>query len=237
MSNSTLTAIRTALRTRLNEASPGFWTNANLNEHIQRSYNETFAMYLRKNPKQAKQSEDITYTAEAEYYAVTISGYTLAHVTSVEDRTEVQPGIPLSEADSLEEVIADAEDPAAADNPTGDPSKWYFVKTSATTTGVITVAGRLYLSPIPGTSRSIRIHYQAEAQSLAGDTYTTGLPDVYETRLIAKAAVYAKEQEGVSASALQAFKDEFKEADMAVRTMDGGFSRGPARIVYHDDTL
>jgi len=237
MSNRALSAIRTVLRYRLNEPSPGFWTNVALNTHIQTSYEETFALYLRKNPGQAKQYADVTYTAEAESVAVTISGYTLANVLVVEDRTEVQPGVVLTEADSFEQVIAEAEDPAAADNPTGDPSKWYYVRTSSASTGVLTIAGYIYLTPIPGSARSLRIHYQAEAQTLAGDSYTTGLPDTYEELLICRAAVLAKTQEGVTPSALAEFKAQAKEADLVVRTQTGGFSRGPSRIVYHDDTL
>jgi hypothetical protein len=236
MSNSTLSAIRGRVRTRLNEPTPGFWTNANLNEHIQSSYVSEFGLYLRKNPKLAAQTVDLSYTALAESMTLTTTGYTVGRITLVEDRTTIQPGVVLDEAETKAGVVTEAADPEALTNPTGTPSRWYFERQSSATTGVLTITQKLFLSPVPGSTRSLRIHYAAEAQALSGDTYTTGLPDDYEEALICGACVLAKIQEQVPPGILQGFRDQLKEAETRIRENAGGPARGPGRIVYHDDT-
>jgi hypothetical protein len=235
MGNSTLSTIRGVVRTRLNEATPGFWTNADLNKHIQTAYSKYCKRYINKNPRLAKQTTDMTYTALAEYCAVTVSGYSIGKVNLVEDRTDIQPGVPLEEADSFWTVVSESVDPESSANPTGDPSKYYFAKSSSATTGVIAVGQRLYLSPVPGSARSLRIHYAAEPQSLAGDTYTTGLPDDYEECVVCHACVLAKIQEQVAPGVLQSFRDQEKAAEAAVTENSRGTSRGPGRVVYFDD--
>lgn len=237
MSNSTLSTMRGVLRTRLNEPTAGFWSNTDLNRHLQTSYNLYYLLYLRKNPRLAEQTTDVTYTSGAESAAVTVSGYTIGKIVLVEDRTDIQPGVVLEEADSKWGVVAEAVEPDSSDNPTGDPSKWYYVKTSAATTGVIAVAGKLYLTPVPGSTRTIRIHFQAEAQTLAGDTYTTGLPDEYEECVICYASVLAKIQEQVPPGVLSIYQDQQAKAEQKIRELAQGVSRGPGRIVFHDDTL
>jgi len=237
VSNSALSAMRGVLRTRLNEPTAGFWSNADLNKHLQTAYSTYYALYLRKNPRLAEQYSDVTYTSGAESVAVTVTGYTIGKIALVEDRTDIQPGVVLEECDSKMGVVAEAVGPDSSDNPTGDPAKWYYVKSSAATTGVIAVAGKLYLTPVPGSTRTIRIHFQAEAQSLAGDTYTTGLPDEYEECVICHAAVLAKVQEQVPPGVLSIFQDVLGKAEQKLRELAQGVSRGPGRIVFHDDTF
>jgi hypothetical protein len=236
MSNSALSTVRGVVRTRLNESTATFWSNADLNKHIQTAYNTYFGMYLNKNPRLARQSADVTYTASAESVTVTTTGYSIGKIVLVEDRTDIQPGIPLEEADSMWNVINESVEPDSSDTPTGDPSKWYFVRSSSTATGVISLTQTLYLSPVPGSARSLRIHYMAEPQSLAGDTYTTGLPDIYEECVVSGACVLAKIQEQVAPGVLQIYRDQLQSAEAKVRENARGLSTGPGRIRYYDDT-
>lgn len=236
MGNSTLSTIRGVLRTRLNESTAGFWSNANLNTHLQTAYSKHFNRYLNKNPRLARQTADVTYTALAESVTVTTTGYSIGRIILVEDRTDIQPGVPLEEADSFWNVVNESVEPDASDNPTGDPNKWYFVRSSSTATGVISLTQTLYLSPVPGSARSLRIHYMADAQSLSADTYTTGLPDDYEECVVAEAAVLAKIQEQVAPVVLQVYRDQLQNAEAMVRENSRGLSRGPTRIRFYDDT-
>lgn len=231
--NQALSVIRSIMRSRLNEPTPGFWKNPVLNMHLQSAYNEYFALFMRKNPEEEHRYVEVVYPGSAKSLAITTSGHLIALITVVEDYTDFNPGVPLGKAQGMEDIVRAGY---ATDYTTdAGSSKYYFGRIPTVASGVQVLAQTLYLSPLPSTARSLRIHYAAGPQVLSADTYTTGLPDDYEECMIWRAIEIAKIQEGVPPSMLQIVQDQLKRADQAVRTAKGP-TRGGDRIVYHDCT-
>ena len=164
--NKTLSDIRGMMRARLNEPSPGFWLNPVLNSHIQSAYNEYYQLFLQKNPEQESRTLDVTLTGGTSSVALTTTGHAIGAIKVVEDRTQPELAAPISRLQSREEFIQRS---MAADVTTDNGAFQYLYEVVPTVgTGVFTLTQTLFLAPTPTSSKSLRIHYAAGPQVLAG---------------------------------------------------------------------
>jgi|MudIll2142460700_1097286.scaffolds.fasta_scaffold432715_2 hypothetical protein len=230
MSNSALSVIRAKVRRLLNEATAEFWSDAVLNDFIQNSFDHYYRAYTEINPEFGRKYEDITYTASAEYYDITATGGDIESILFVEDRTNYQPGPKLQQATSLVE-LQKVSYPAIYTSLS--PCFWYFEKVESITTGVVTIKNRLYLGPKPGSAKSLRLHVQAGPQPLAGDAYTTGMPDFVERCIILGAAIDAKLME--ASPNIRGFQELLMQAEQRLMNHSNRIGRGNNFMDYDPD--
>ena len=231
MSNSTLTVILADVRSMLNEpiASNSFWTDDQLKGYIRRAHRDYWRKWCRYKPEHGSRTKDATYTASAESVDVTFSadeGFP-ATVDRCEDRTDVQPGVKIPWADSMEALTHyynQLGDTALLSN---WPARVFGEIAQSASSGVQANVFRLYMGPIPASSRSLRLHYQAEPYPMTLTTHTTGLPGVVEECIIIKSAAYARAQEEATD---EPFRLLLSEAETEMRASARPLRKGPKRV-------
>lgn len=235
MGNSALSVLRATLRDLLNEPTSGrsFWTDAQLNKYINMAYREFYNRWCKNNPEWGKFIETLTYTSSAESVTFTPSSMPgdLVSVDYIEDCTYDTPGEPVPMARTREELnrrYAEINDTVVCSY----PAVAYIEVVPSISSGVHTLAFKVYLAPKPSGARSLRLHCQGRPQTLSADTYTTGLPDPVEDCIVFRAAILARIQEGLERSG---FETLLKAAEHSMAESTKGFQRGPDETVYYPE--
>ena len=231
MSNAALSVLRTRLRALLNEATAGFWTDANLNIYLAMAAAKYHDWWTRHSPHWGKSSIDVTYTASAESVAITVStGNEIMLIDYVEDRTTTQPGPRIDLVNTKDELAGNY----GIYNDTswdGIPLVAYVeVVEAEAVAGVKTHAYTIYLAPKPSGAHSLRLHTRRRPPALTADTHTSGLPDIVEECVVLHAAMLARSQEESPPAGLVALLDM---AERAAISSAKPLRSGPDSVVYY----
>jgi len=235
--NTKLSDMRTSLRYMLNEPIAGFWSDAQLNHYLQIAYAEYYGRYYDKSPQQNTRTESLTYTANARYLDLT-SDPPVMRIVRIEDRTGVSAtssGTLLREAGSIEELMSVQGGDTITDSVHGTPSLYWLENDQQEPSGggEVVMTQRLWLAPIPSSSRSLSMVYQSTPTGFENDNDTTGLPGQVELCIIHKALVLARMQEENSQGLAMA-KSLLADAEENMRRLSRGTRRGPGRIIYRN---
>jgi hypothetical protein len=228
---STLATLRTAVRDLLNEATAGFWTDAQLNRYLGRSRDRYYRKLVVQDPSFGKQTKDITYTAGAESVLLAIDDFREAIM--LEDRTGGGPGFQIPFADSLEQLYSRYSITTTGSN-AGVPEMAFLQNTQTGSTTTLTQSLYLHLAPYPSGARSLRLHYRAHPVAFTGgDTYTSGMPSEWDDCIVIQAAIWARMQE--EKPNLEDLLLSLEKAEYEARKTTISLKRGNDHVVYYDD--
>lgn len=233
MDGSTLLELRTHLRRILNEPSPGFWTNADLNAYIKKACDKYYSIYQSKVPEFGRIEYDITYPASSENYDISESDWCFREALMLEDRTNGTPGIQIPIVNSIDKVLR-ANSDISTDTYFGTPQIAYVEHTQDISSGVVSNTLTIWLSPVPASSRTLRLHIRAVPADIStSDTNTTGLPVIFDNAIVLQAAAFARLQEQNSEVGM--LMQELERAEEFVSNQIKPYAREASRVVFESD--
>jgi len=232
LGNNTLASFKVDLARQLNDKMYRMWSETDLEGYIQRAVTAIYGEMIDVNPDLATKTHDFSYTANAESITITPSSGTVRRVKFIEDRTDYQPGPMWEPAQDREDLHS--YNMIAADASRVYDAPRYMVDFEESGTGA-TLAMNVIVraAPPPGTTRSLRLHYQSGGPTLSSSTFKTGLLPEAEEYAMWLAAIMAKFQEDEPPANWQA---ELNRAQVRfTRAIKLKAKRGPKRILYKDD--
>lgn len=234
--NRTLSSLLTDLRALLNEPSAGFWTDTQLKQYLRMAHRNYYAKYASAAPELLAQEATVTYTANARNIDLSVEP-PIDRIFSIEDRTSTasnQTGYVFREAGSYEELLAvQGSGLDYGYGYSGAPAIYWLEDAETMSSGVVTVTQRLWIAPIPGSSRSLYIRYQAQPSEFDDDNDTSGLPEHVEQCILLQAGVYARTQEE-NQGGIAVLKAMLADAEDTMRKLSRARRRGPGRIIYRN---
>ena len=238
--NNTLATLRGNVRDYLNEpvSSSSFWSDAQLNKYINFAYRKYADKWTRIQPQWGKRTVDITFPADSEYTDLDSSTWLYGGPwrldSFIEDRTYGQPGYRIPWANSKEELFKYYN--GIRDELVVGTNLVAWIEEFLTGTGTSVL--RLYLAPKPGSSRSLRLHFQVAAEELSSDTDTTKLPTCVEECVELDAVIRARGiQEEAPPQAITLAKTMLAEAEREMKAFARQFQRGPSRVRFSRKTV
>lgn len=197
MDGSTLLQLRTYLRRLLNEPTAAFWSDADLNEYIRRACDKYYSIYQARVPEFGIIEYSVTYTASAKSVKITETDWSFREAISLEDVTSSDPGIPIPIVNSME--FFSRAGSSEMDVTTGYQASQTIAHISheqSINTGIVSNDLVIRLIPVPGTTLNLKLKIRAlPADITGGDSYTCGLPQIFDTPIVLQAAIFAKLQE------------------------------------------